>query len=60
MKLVALPIKVPNGHDLNKKKAHYITSKSGGNGVLLEVVEKILMYQDRYDQVLDTMKKDKF
>jgi len=60
MKLVGLPITVPNANDLNKKHAAFITNKLGGQGVLLEVVEKILMYQDRYDKVLDMMKKDKF
>ena len=60
MKLVALPIAVPNAQDLNKKHSVYITEKSGGEGVLLEVVEKILMFQNRYKEVLDIMEKDKF
>ena len=45
---------------MNKKYSVYITEKSGGQGVLLEVVEKILMFQNRYKEVLDIMKKDKF
>ncbi len=60
MKLVGLPITVPDAHDFNKNNALYITHKSGGEGVLFEVVEKILMYQNRYDEILEIMKKDKF
>ena len=60
MKLVGFPITVPNSHPLNKKHASYVTKKSGGNGVLFEVVEKILMIQDKYDKVIRTMEKDKF
>ena len=60
MELVALPITVPNAHEMNKKIALYTTSKCGGEGVLFEVVEKILIYQNKYHDILDKMKKDKF
>ena len=38
----------------------YITKKLGGQGVLLEVVERILMFQNRYKEVMKIMEKDKF
>ena len=58
--IVGYPISVPNAHELAKKSAQHITKKSGGEGVLLEVVEWILKKQERYDNVLKLMKRDKF
>ena len=60
LKVVGLPISVPNAHKLSKKNAIYITEKSGGEGVLLEVVETILKSQNKYENVLELMRKDKF
>ena len=60
MKIIGFPITVPNSHPLNKKHALYVSKKRGGDGVLFEVVEKILMVQDRYDDVMKKMKKDVF
>jgi len=60
LELVGLPISIPNGHARAKNSSSYITSKLGGEGVLLEVVEMILKYQDRYDDILNNMKKREF
>ena len=60
LSIVGFPISVADAHLLAKNSATYITAKSGGQGVLLEVVEKILKHQDRFYEVLDIMKKDKF
>jgi len=60
LEIVGCPITVINGHEEAKKRALFITKKIGGEGVLLEVVEKILMEQSRYIQILNIMKKDKF
>ena len=60
LKIVGLPISVPNAHELSKKNAIYITKKNGGDGVLLEVVEIILKSQDKYEDTLELMRKDKF
>jgi len=46
-----------NAHQLVKDISDYITEKSGGQGVLREVVELILKEKDIYDQTLDEMKK---
>ena len=60
LELVGLPIAVPNGHVMAKNNSSYITSKLGGEGVLLEVVEMILKYQGRYDDILNIMKERAF
>ena len=60
LKIVGYPISVPDSHELAKKEALSITKKKGGEGVLLEVVEKILKEQERYEDVLQLMKNDKF
>ena len=60
LEVVGLSITVPNAHNLVKEKAMHITTKSGGEGVLLEVVEEILHNQNRNFDILDLMKKDKF
>ena len=49
---VGVAISVPNAHPLVKASADYITERSGGQGVVLEVVEWILRHQGRYDEVL--------
>ena len=46
-----------NAHDPVKDIADYITKKSGGEGVLREVVELILIKQGIYDKMIDKMKK---
>ena len=57
---VGFPITVPNAHESAKKVALYQTIKSGGEGVLFEVVEKIFSEQNKYVEVLNIMKRKKF
>ena len=60
LKIVGFPISVSNGHIKAKNRASYITSKLGGEGVLLEVIELILECQGRYDGILKQMKEKEF
>jgi len=60
LSVVGLPISLPSAHKAAQDLSTYITKKSGGEGVLLEIVERILKIQDRFDSTLDLMKKDKF
>ena len=54
---VGFPISVPNANALAIKEAKYITKKNGGDGVLLEVVELILIKKNRYDEVLNILRE---
>ena len=54
----AISFSPPNSHSLVKEVADIITIKSGGEGVLREVVEFLLKEQGRYSQVLEKMRKD--
>ncbi len=56
MELVGVPVSVPNAHPLVKNAAVYITDCSGGQGVLMEVVEWILAHQGRLDKVVTSMR----
>ena len=60
LEVVGLPICVPGSHQLTEKASNYITQKEAGDGVLFEVVELILKAQNKYTDVLNKMKKDKF
>ena len=60
LSVVGLPISLPSAHKSAQDSSIYITKRMGGEGVLLEVVEKILKAQNRFDKVLDLMRKDKF
>ena len=60
LEIVGFPVSVPDGHMKAKKRASYITSKLGGEGVLLEVIEVILKYQGRYNDTLNKMKEKEF
>ena len=60
LSIVGFPVSLPSAHKLAQDSSIYITEKIGGEGVLLEVVEKILKVQNRFNEVLDIMKKDKF
>lgn len=57
---VGVSIAVPNAHPLVKEKADMITECYGGRGVMTELVEKILMAQERYESTLEKMKNEKF
>ena len=43
LEIVGCPISVPNAHDHVKEKSIYITTKNGGDGVLYEIIELILI-----------------
>ncbi len=60
LSVVGLPISLPSAHKLAKDCSVYITKKDGGEGVLLEVVEEILKKQNRFNEIFNLMKKDKF
>ena len=60
LEIVGCPISVPNGHQLAKKKALFITEKIGGEGVLFEIIEKILLEQGKYEKILELMKNERF
>lgn len=53
---VGVPVSVPHAPALVKAAAEHITERDGGEGVLLEVVEWILIHQGRYDEVLADMR----
>ena len=63
--LIDIPVMLKSGFSVAPQNAHepvkdisdYITQKSGGEGVLREVVELILKEQDIYNQTLEKMKK---
>ena len=63
--LIDIPVMEKSGLAIAPKNAHqpvldisdYITDKSGGEGVLREVVELILKNQNIYDSILEKMKK---
>ncbi len=48
----------PNSHPIILEMADVITKRSGGTGVLQEVVEFILKGQNRYDKALAKMRKE--
>lgn len=52
MEKVGVSVSVPNAHPLVKEMAVYITERSGGQGVLMEVVEWILKCQGRFEDVV--------
>jgi 3-deoxy-D-manno-octulosonate 8-phosphate phosphatase (KDO 8-P phosphatase) len=58
LEIVGCPITVPNGHEYVKEKCMYISDKKGGGGVLYEIIELILLAQNRYHSIIDLMKKD--
>ena len=60
LKIVGLPISVPNGHKDVQKYSLYVTKKNGGDGVLQEVVELILKVQGSYVKTIQTMSKKVF
>ena len=57
---VGTSIAVPNAHRMVKEKADMMTDSYGGEGVLTELVEKVLKAQNRYEDVLQRMKNEKF
>ncbi len=52
-----LSVTVPNAHSKIINISDFITSKSGGEGILLEVVELILEKQNRLEKIMNDMIK---
>jgi len=58
MERVGVPVSVPNAHPLVKNVAVHITERSGGQGVLREVVEWILTQQGRFEEVVTSLRAE--
>tara|TARA_Y100000994_G_scaffold117920_2_gene96866 strand:+ start:1630 stop:2175 length:546 start_codon:yes stop_codon:yes gene_type:complete len=58
LEIVGCPISVPNAHPSVKDKSIYLTAKKGGDGVLYEIVEKILIEKNTYNETIQIMKDD--
>ena len=58
MEKVGFSISVPNAHAEVKEYADFITKKSGGQGVLVEIVKHILKSKNLYDAVFERMRKE--
>ena len=58
LEIVGCPISVPNAHKRVKEYSIYVTNTEGGKGVLYEIVELILFAKDKYESVIEKMKKD--
>ena len=52
MKSAGLKVCPSQGHEAVKETAHFVTSKSGGNGGVHEVCDLILKAQNRYEELL--------
>lgn len=52
MKSAGLKVCPSQGHEAVKETAHFVTSKSGGNGAVREVCDLILKAQNRYEELL--------
>lgn len=59
MEQVGLSIAVQDAHDFVKKRAHYITQATGGQGVAREVADLILDAQFELEKLYDSMAKGK-
>ena len=57
MEEVGFSISVPNAHDEVKSLADFVTEKSGGQGVMVEVAKYVLKSKGIYNQVFSQMKK---
>lgn len=58
MEKVGFSISVPNAHSEVKEIADFVTKKSGGQGVLVEIVQYLLKSKDIYDDVFNKMRKN--
>lgn len=57
MEKVGFSISVPNAHSEVKELADFVTKKSGGQGVLVEIVQYLLKSKGIYDDVFNKMRK---
>ncbi|MGO9642640.1 MAG: KdsC family phosphatase [Candidatus Acidiferrales bacterium] len=53
MKRVGLAVAVANAEPEVKRAAHYVTSRSGGDGAIREVVELLLKAQGRWKEMIE-------
>ena len=60
LEVVGCPIAVPNGHKLVKDKSIYISNTAGGDGVINEIVELILISKNKYEETINLMREEKF
>ena len=58
MEKVGFSVSVPNAHKEVKESADFITQKSGGEGVLVEVVQYILKSKGIHDKVFNKMRTE--
>ena len=58
MEKVGISVSVPNAHKEVKELADFVTQKSGGEGVLVEVVKHILKSKDIYNHIFEKMRKE--
>tara|TARA_Y100001970_G_scaffold183971_1_gene223734 strand:- start:1662 stop:2201 length:540 start_codon:yes stop_codon:yes gene_type:complete len=57
MEKVGFSISVPNAHQEVKELADFVTKKSGGQGVLVEIVQHVLKSKGIYDDIFNKMRK---
>ena len=58
MEKVGFSISVPNAHLEVKELADFVTLKSGGMGVLVEIVQYVLKSKGIYDKIFNKMRKE--
>ena len=58
MEKVGFSVSVPNAHLEVKEYADFITQKSGGEGVLVEVVKYLLKSKGIYEHIFQRMRKE--
>ena len=58
LEIVGCPISVPNAHKVVKEKSIYVSNNKGGEGVLYEIIELTLHAKNKYEDVIEKMKKD--
>ena len=58
MEKVGFSISVPNAHLEVKEFADFITEKSGGEGVLVEIAQYLLKSKGIYNQVFKKMRNE--
>lgn len=54
MMKIGFPVAVANADDEVKKRAVYVTEKSGGEGAVREVIEYILKVQGKWEKILNS------
>jgi 3-deoxy-D-manno-octulosonate 8-phosphate phosphatase (KDO 8-P phosphatase) len=52
MKEVGLAVAVADAMEEVKQAAHYVTHAPGGNGAVREIIDRILRYQNLYEEAI--------